>query len=191
MTLRTLLLPAACCLTAIGSGQPASTTAPLDRTEGIYELYEARLIARTESLFHDGRFEECLTILRIQHGMRPEDADVHSQLVWMLGNLGRRDEAASETIVYRRRYPTSPVACEDEAKLYLLAKQFRRIPPVLEPVIESSTALANFVMLARAYEELGLYRSALRVWELRAAKIGDMQNITLNIERLKKKLAGG
>lgn len=191
MTRRNLFLPAALCLVTLGSGQPAVTSAPLDRTEGIYELYEARLIARTESLFHDGRFEECLTILRIQHGMRPEDADVHSQLVWMLGNLRRQEEATRETIAYRRLYPLSPVACEDEAKLYMFAKLYRRIPPVLEPVIESSTTLGNFVMLARAYEELGLYRSALRVWELRAKKFGDMQNITLNIERLKKKLAGG
>lgn len=181
------------CLLAAGLTvcfQFAFAQSSVNRTDAILEEFEAQIYRRIGQHWHAGEFVECLSLYRILHGMHPDDAEISSMVVRMLGNLKRYQEELVEAISFRRAHPNDPVAATTEALLYSVQRLYERIPPLLEPIIDKSQTLDNFVMLARAYEKLGLFAESLRIWETRLRKFPDDLTAVAKIEYLKKLLFG-
>ncbi len=164
-----------------------------DRAERIYDAYEAQLRQKLDAHFHAGEYEACVGILKILVAQNPNDAQTVSDLVFMLGNVGREAESLAEAIQFRRNHPQDAVAAQVEANYYIkpTVKLYDRVPVVLEPIIEQSQFLQNFVSLARAYEEMGLLNEAIRIHELRIQRFPNdptTATVRAKIEQLKARI---
>lgn len=151
----------------------------------VKDTLESALMLKLDTYWHSGKYEECITVLRALTAAKPEDAELSSNLVFMLGNVGRNDEAVQQSIKFNRAYPKNLRGAEDLAALYMRHKLYSRVPAVMEPVLEQASGLADFVMLGKSYEELGLVAESLRVWQIRLKKFPDDPTTKARVNRLK------
>lgn len=166
-----------------------------DRVGRMYDAYEAQLRTRMDQHFHDGEYEACIGILRVLAMQHPGNSDIMNDLVYMIGNVGRDNEALATAVQYRRQHLHDPYAAQIEANIYInpTVKLYERIPAVLEPVVGESRFLQTFVALGRAYEEMGLLKEAIRVHRLRLERFPNDQssNVVRNkIAQLEARIKG-
>ncbi|MFN8138242.1 MAG: hypothetical protein U0R49_00425 [Fimbriimonadales bacterium] len=173
-----------------GTWTPLTEAPGQDRAAKIYSRLFDKLEYRKDFLFHDGLYWECIGILQAQLGIFPRDGELNSTLVWMYGNVERQDMAYTEAVRFHSLFPNELTGALTEAEWCSKRKLWTRIPPILERVIANSNILGEFVLLARAYEEMGLLNEALRILELRKQKVAD-RAVDVKIASLKKRLAGG
>ncbi|GEM_PF-4807383 len=173
----------------VGTWKPISIPPGRQRADIIYSRIFEKLEYRKDFLFHDGQYWECIGALQVQQGMYPEDGDINSTLVWMLGNVEREDLAFIEIHRFRQENPDNIVGALTEAEWCSTRKLWTRIPPILERLIAKSDILGTFVLLERAYMEMGQWHEAMRILLLRKEKLND-RAVDVKIERLKKMLGG-
>jgi hypothetical protein len=165
-------------------------TAQQDRTASMWSGIGDALTKRADELYHSGEWESCVPILKMLRSMYPDDESVASDLVFMLKNNDRKDEALKEAIRYRNEHPKSVSAANDLALIYFQEKLYARIPPVLEPFVKISSNIESFTMLGRSYEELGLPGEALRIWSERAKRLPSDPISKKNVDRLRRQVGG-
>lgn len=157
------------------------------RAETMFARLFDRIEYRKDFLFHDGQYWECIGLLWAQQGMYPGDGEINSTLAWMYGNVERQDLAYTTISRFRNEFPTDETGALTEAEWCNRRKLYTRVPPILEPVIQKATGLGVFVLLERAYMEMGLWHEALRVLQLRADRINDVPG-QAKLKRLKDRL---
>lgn len=162
------------------------TQSDFERAHKIYEEYENNLITLSDRYFHDGQFHEVISILRLRMGMNPSDEQLVGDLVWMLRNVDDYEQAYWLTISFKKDNPNSLGAIMTEAQFYQVLKLWSKIPPILEPVCISSGNRNAYVLLAGAYEYMGMYSEALRVQNARLQEFPDDEAAKRNIQKLKE-----
>lgn len=180
--MRKLLATALTCLVIAAAAQEQ------DRTAQIWNEAQDTLIVRLDQSYHSGLYEECVTLLQVLLAINPDDSDLSGNLVWMLGNLDRHSEAMAQAIRFNAANPKDLLGAIDLGTLYSRQKLYSRIPPVLEPLLSEADGYPLFTLLGRAYEELGLLKEGLRVWETRLKKYPDDPTTIAKVDRLRKML---
>jgi len=161
------------------------------RVDKIWDDAANIIDVKLDRIYHAGLYEECVVLLRVLRGMDPADADVASNLIFMLRNVERKDEAFAEAQRFFKQNPNSIAAAGELARFHFEKKQWQSVVTVLEPSIARSSDIAGFTMLGRAYEELDRPKDALRIWTIRIKKQPEDPVARRNVDRLTRKLAGG
>ena len=120
-----------------------------------------------ELSYHRGLSDDALATLRELATRRPDDADVHYLLGFVLGDLGHHAEGAEAA---KRALRLNPSLGRAEANLSLERRNVRATPvsaPVAEPepTPVAGGALAHF-NLGLAFRQKGYHAQALREYEL-------------------------
>lgn len=158
------------------------------RAEAIYERYIDRLYELVDLNFHGGNFHEVIRLQTVLKGIAPDDAQLHQDYVWMLGNIEKHEDALREAIAFRKDHPNILDGYLTEAMIYRTRNLPQRIPALLEPILDKADHQNYFVLLAWAYEKIGLLKEAIRVHELRVKKNLGAETAALNIKRIKEKI---
>jgi len=158
------------------------------RADAIYEHYIDRLYELIDLHFHGGEFEEVVCLQTVLKGIYPDDARLHQDYVWMLGNVERHEDALREAIAFRKSHPKILEGYLTEAMIYRTRNLPQRIPALLEPILDKADHQNYFVLLAWAYEKMGLLKEAIRIHELRIRKNLGAEAATMNIQRIREKI---
>jgi predicted Zn-dependent protease len=161
------------------------------RVDEMQSSYDKEMDALIDRYYHDGDYEKVTKLLRTYAKQHPDDPVISNNLAWMLFNTGKEPDSIVESLRFVRDNPNSEVGKIQLAQQFFTRKLYNRIPRILEPIIATTKAQNAFVMLGRAYEELGMLRSALRVHELRVKVFPNDANGRKNLEKVKQLIAAG
>ncbi|HVF38311.1 MAG TPA: tetratricopeptide repeat protein [Gemmatimonadaceae bacterium] len=119
-----------------------------------------------EIFYNRGMGEEALTYLRHSIDLNPANPDAHYLAGFILGDLGRIDEAREAN---RRAVALNPTLSRAEANLSLETTREKRTTPIVSPRVSKTSAKSSsaHLTLAVALRLKGYYTEALR--ESRAA----------------------
>ncbi len=161
-----------------------------NRVSQIVDLYESELVIKIDQAFHDGRYGDCLDALYSQLSLFPTDSEVQGQIVFMWRNVEMEEKAICEATRFRTSNPENPMIAFNEGNLYQLNKLYSRIPPILEPCFKNATSVQPVLLLAEAYEKLGLISEALRVCRYLRERFPNDPSGRRQLQRLENKMAG-
>lgn len=168
---------------------PALAQSP-NRITQMQDMLEAEIVLKIDQAFHDGRFGDCLDALYSQLSLHPTDSDVQGQIIFMWRNVTFESKAISEATRFRLESPMNPMIAFNEGTLYQVKKLFSRIPPILEPCFMNATTVQPFILLADAYEKLGLIGEALRVCKVLRERFPADPSGRRQLQRLQNKMDG-
>lgn len=161
--MRYALLVLACVCTAAAFAQ---TTKPdPKRVNAIWDAVTARTSQQQDIWFDAGDYPRATQILRFDAATDPSDYFASFNLGWMLENMERWDEALATYIRYRKNNPDDKNAPYPEANFYFLQRAYSKVPPLMEPTLSKKPDVNSYRILGHAYERLGLYPDAERVWK--------------------------
>lgn len=159
-----------------------------ERADAIYEHYIDRLYELIDIHFHGGDFYEVIRLQTVLKGIYPDDAQLNQDYIWMLGNVEQHEDALREAIAFRKKHPEILDGYLTEAMIYRTRNLPQRIPALLEPILDKADHQNYFVLLAWAYEKMGLLKEAIRIHELRVKRNLGAETATMNIQRIKEKI---
>jgi tetratricopeptide (TPR) repeat protein len=134
-------------------------------------------VQHAEVAYHRGLSDEAHGILRDLVERRPDDADAHYLLGFVLGDLGRLDEAAESA---KRALRLNPSLGRAEANLSLERRALPtdvEVEDAAEPAPVAGGALAHF-NLGLAFRQKGYYAQALREYALAMERGEDAHLVT-------------
>lgn len=149
-----------------------------------------RLEQQADHWFGEGDFPRAIQALRMRAALDPKNEEWASDLGWMFENLERRADALQVYIQFRENNPTDPERGYMEAFFYQRQRLFAKIPPLLEPILTEKSHPNNYRILANAYDKLGQYKNALRIWDALLKLTPDDATAKANRTRVAKKLEG-
>lgn len=158
------------------------------RLEAIDNAIDSRLSTQLDVWFEDGNFPVCIQLLKVQAELATKDYDVWTNLGWMQENVEDYSDAEK---TYRRflennpRYPDRSLALAD---FYFRRKQYKRVPALLEPVLNEKVHANVFRTLGHAYDRLNRLQDSLRVWKKYVARHPEDLSGKANLNRVLKKL---
>lgn len=143
----------------------ASADQPVNRMRVIELSYHDRFASQIDSWFDRGDYPRCISLLRIQSRMYTIDEDSLTNLGFLLESIEASDEALSNYIWFKKQNPNTGNGPYPEADFYFRGKAFSKVPPLLEPTLKFKPHPNNYRELAHAYERMGLFAQAERVWK--------------------------
>ncbi|HXH60904.1 MAG TPA: hypothetical protein VNI20_06050 [Fimbriimonadaceae bacterium] len=163
-----------------------------DRVAEIMGYVEQRAFVETKAPFDVGDYPKTIQIQRMRFVLNPQNEELATNLIWMLGNVEYHTEELATAIKFRLQNPQNPDRGLPEAFIYQTLKAYARIPGIIEPDIERTPAPHGntFRVLGHAYEKLGFYKDALRVWELAVRAHPEDDVFVMLRDRTRKKLGG-
>ncbi|MEO7453142.1 MAG: hypothetical protein ABIV13_00085 [Fimbriimonadales bacterium] len=153
--------------------------------------YDREMDALIDKYYHEGNYEKVTELLKAYAKQHPQDDVISNNLAWMLFNVGKEPESIVESLRFVRDNPKNENGRVQLAQQYFTRKLYTRVPRILEPIIGATKNQNAFVMLGRAYEELGMLKSALRVHEARVKQFPDDPAGKRNLEKVKQMIAAG
>lgn len=162
------------------------------RIDAIWSAAGDRLSRQTDAWFKLGDYPRTVQILKFHFEMNPKDAEVGTNLGFMLENIEEYDQALAVYIHLRTANPNDPDDAFPEAFFYFRKKAFAKVPPLLEPTIKKQDPHANnYRTLANSYEKMSMFGDSKRVLELYLSRHPDDLAAKAHLERIEKKLKGG
>jgi tetratricopeptide (TPR) repeat protein len=153
--------------------------------------YDREMDALIDRYYHEGNYPKVTELLRVYAKQHPDDDVISNNLAWMYFNIGKEPESMLESLRFVRDNPKNENGRIQLAQQYFTRKLFARVPRVLEPIMAATKHPYAFVMLGRAYEELGMLKSALRIHEARVKMFPDDESGKKNLEKVKQMIAAG
>lgn len=160
--------------------------------ERIWEHVDLRMVRQIDVWFDNGEFPRIISMLRARWHLSPTDYEMATDLGWMLENVKETEEAIEVYEKFIKVSPKDPNVRYPLAFLYNQKKQFEKVVALLEPTLTMKPVpdANSFRTCAKAYERLGKFKDAIRVWEMQLkAYPGDLP-AKANIDRVKKKMGG-
>lgn len=159
------------------------------RSAEMNRAYDREMDRLIDKYFHEGNFEKATKLLETYAKQHPDDVDISANLAWMYFNLGNDAASMLESHRFVRDNPRNERGKIQLAQQYFTRKLYTRVPAILEPIMAGTRQINAFAMLGRAYEEIGMLKSALRVNEHRLKVYPDDATAKHNVEKLKLLIA--
>lgn len=154
---------------AIGILMTALSVADKDRTPARMAVIETaihnRFVDQSDQWFEDGDFPRIIQLLWIEYEANPKDYEAATDLGYMLQNVEQYDKALAVYVRFRTENPNDPDAPWPEANFYFSKKAYAKVPPLLERSITRKPHPNSYRILAHAYDRMGLFADAKRIWE--------------------------
>lgn len=158
------------------------------RLDAIWSRIEDRLSEQGDAWFKVGDYPAVINELRFLNSEDPTDYDYATSLGWMLENVKQNDEALVVYVRYRKDNPKEPDGAFPEANFYFMRKAYARVPALLSPTITMRPHPDTYRILAHAFEKLGLYPDAVKVWKQLLADHPNTPAALLNEQKDEKKV---
>jgi tetratricopeptide (TPR) repeat protein len=169
---------------------PRPKVAAQDKAGEIWNFATDRLTTQEDSWFEDGDYPAAIQLLRVTRELHPNDWELVTNLGWMLENVQEMDEALTVYQRYEKDNPNDPDAALAIADYLFRRKDYAPIPALLESKIGPGKRPHpnNFRILAHAYEKLGKFSDAERIWKAYIAIAPGDGTAKNNLNRIEKKL---
>ena len=161
------------------------------RLDEIWDHIDNRVNTQSDLWFEDGEFPKCISLLRVQYAYTPDDYDIMTSLGWMLENVHEMDKAREVYLEFNNRHPEDGGAMFALGNSFYTKKDYDNTIKVLEPILTKAAPLDAYIIVAKSYERKGKLVDALRIWELELKKYPNAGTATINIKRVKAKIAAG
>jgi tetratricopeptide (TPR) repeat protein len=148
--------------------QPDLDVSPMGRSEQILGLFEAEVAEQTDIWFEFGDFPLVVDMLKVQVEVEPDNYRLNTDLIWMLGNISRDEEAYDWARKFRLSNPGNPEAAFPEAQLYYFDREYADVTRILLPTIDMTVKPHpnTYRILAHSLEDLGRFQKSKEVWDL-------------------------
>jgi tetratricopeptide (TPR) repeat protein len=160
------------------------------RLGAIWQAAQTRMNNQSDIWFQQGDYPRTTNVLRFMSEFDHGDYFSNADLGYMLENMHMYDEALAVYVKFRKENPKMPDAPFPEAEFYFTRKAYSKVPPIIEPTIASHPHPNSYRLLAHAYERLGLYKDALRIWKAHVAIHPEDLMAKNSLAKVEKRLAG-
>jgi tetratricopeptide (TPR) repeat protein len=177
-------------MVVIGSvfAAPKQKTQKQDRVKAIMGAIHTRIESQSDVWFDKGEFPRVVQLLRVQHGLDPNDYDIATNLGWMLENVEEWNEALAVYVRFRKLNPGDPDASYPEANFYFQKKAYAKVPPLLEPSIDKQPHPNSYRILAHAFERMKMYGDSKRIWQKYLKRFPNDGAAKVNLKRVEGKV---
>lgn len=147
--------------------QAAEPVPSMGRSEQILGLFEGEVAQQTDMWFEFGDFPLVVDMLKAQVEVEPENYRLNTDLIWMLGNISRDDEAYDWARKFRLRNPGEPEAAFPEAQLFYFDREYDDVARILLPTMDMAIKPHpnSYRILAHSLEDLGRFQESKEVWD--------------------------
>lgn len=183
--IRRLALFCALALVVSASAQEAP-----GRTSEILQLIGAHIDEHADDAFQRGDFPLTIQMLRARYELDTSNEEIANNLILVLRSVEDEVGALAVAMRFRESNPNNPDRGLSVAQWYWQMRQYTRIPKILEPDIYRNPPPHpnTFRLLGNAYDRMGFYADALRVWELALSVYPTDQTFANNVTKTKRKI---
>lgn len=162
------------------------------RVDEIWDHVDTRVSRQIDLWFKDGDFPKSIQMLYFEVGFHPQDEDALTNLGFLLESTEQYPEALEAYAQFVKDNPQNPDAKFPAANLYYKQKNYKKTVEILEPTLGKGEPHPNsYRIVAKAYERMGKFKDAIRIWEKQLVKFPNDAPAKANIARVKAKIAAG
>ncbi|MBX3096124.1 MAG: hypothetical protein KF812_04620 [Fimbriimonadaceae bacterium] len=177
---------------AIGLVIPAVPQSDDDQVNRVIKKAHERQSTQNDLWFKNGDFPRSIQNLRFMNATDPSDYEVVTSLGWLLFSTENYSEEWATYTRFERMNPQMPDGALPLGEMLFNRKVWSQIPPLLEPRLarfENKLHANNFRFLGLAYQRLGDYGQAVRVFEIAVRVHPEDVNLKRNLENARSLLA--
>lgn len=171
---------------------PATPQTEDDQVNRVMRSAHERQSTQNEVWFKNGDFPRSVQNLRFMNANDPYDYEVVTSLGWLLFSTESYAEEWATYTRFERMNPEMPDGALPLGEMLFNRKVWSQIPAVLEPRLarfETKLHANNFRFLGLAYQRMGDFEQAVRVFEIAVRVHPTDANLMRNLNNAKNLLA--